>query len=120
MSSDEEYLDRLLRSMESKEAEIGTDVLPDINDVPQDIVMPADIVPEEPAAEPVPVTAPDPVPAPVPAAEEIPAPAAAAPAAVPEPAPAAPLGEESAFDKWFKDAYKEVLEKPAGAGTDQT
>ncbi|MBQ7174111.1 MAG: DUF975 family protein [Lachnospiraceae bacterium] len=73
-----------------------------------------------PAAEPVPVTAPDPVPAPVPAAEEIPAPAAAAPAAVPEPAPAAPLGEESAFDKWFKDAYKEVLEKPAGAGTDQT
>ena len=73
-----------------------------------------------PAAEPVPVTAPDPVPAPVPAAEEIPAPAAAAPAAVPEPAPAAPLGEESAFDKWFKDAYKEDIEKPAGAGTDQT
>ena len=46
MSSDEEYLDRLLRSVENKESEIKTDVLPDIPVIPQDVVMPADI--EEP------------------------------------------------------------------------
>ncbi|MBQ9607580.1 MAG: hypothetical protein IJV16_10475, partial [Lachnospiraceae bacterium] len=43
MSSDEEYLDRLLQSIENKESEIKTDVLPDIPDVQQDLVMPADI-----------------------------------------------------------------------------
>ena len=72
-----------------------------------------------PAAEPA-VPAPDPVPAPVPSVEEPPVPAAAAPAAVPEPASEVPQAEDSAFDKWFKDAYKEVLGKPAGAETDQT
>ena len=50
MSSDEEYLDRLLRSMEDKEAEIDTDVLPDISDVQQNIIMPGDNAPAEAAA----------------------------------------------------------------------
>ena len=37
MNSDEEYLDRLLRSMEHKEAEIDTEILPDTADAPQEI-----------------------------------------------------------------------------------
>ena len=53
MSSTEDYLDRLLRSVENKEEEIKSEVLPEAPDARQDVVMPADITTETiPAPEP--------------------------------------------------------------------
>ncbi|MCR5774250.1 MAG: hypothetical protein K6G42_04115, partial [Lachnospiraceae bacterium] len=42
MSSNEDYLDRLLRSVQDKEEEINTDVLPDLNASGQDVLASSD------------------------------------------------------------------------------
>ena len=60
---DEDYLDRLLKSVEDKEAELDLDPVPEIPAATQDFVVPNDIAPEDlvPSPEPELIIEPEPI-----------------------------------------------------------